>query len=447
MCLSADYSKAIQDRLELNDYDKALQIASTQKNKATHKKDTIELIKATNSQGLIFKQMEQHDMARMYFYEAVRLSKQCKFDKGEYAGFMNLGNSYELVGKYDPAIECINNAYTVAHKIDDSLAMARAKMALGNIYFSINDFERADQHFVESYILSIGDTVFVVKLFINTALNAIEMQRYQRAQNLLQTALEQCYLVKDRIDIKLAQGELYYKNNEVKLADAKFNEAIEISKTVKDAHREAFGYYGLGRLISTSNFQLSENHLKTAYRAFQSLDRIIDMVKVNNALFELYIHHKKYTLAGSVMENMGLLVIRPANLEPGMTNLLNQTVDHHQTKIELEASLAESKLENTRNLFIGSVIILTLIFIAILVFVHFRRKWNDTLNDASKACESRRLIKKDLEHYNNKMNLVKSKAIEINAYADIKTVQHLPRIKENSVEIIRILDTNGEIAS
>ncbi|MBE2187907.1 MAG: tetratricopeptide repeat protein [Candidatus Kapabacteria bacterium] len=443
-CQSSDFTKSVQNRLEFNDYDKAFQIVTTHKKNATRSKDTLQLIKANNAQGLIYKHMDKHEIARAYFEEAAFLSRTIGYARGEYACYVNLGNSYELDGKYDPAIEFLNLAYEKAVEMNDSVSMAKAYMAIGNVYYAIDEYENAERHYIDAYALSVGDTTFFVKLFINTAVNAIEMQAFHKAQNLLQTADECCVVIQDRIDIKLAQGELALKRNEVEISEKYFQEAIRLSEMTADVRREGYGYYGLGRLLMSRNFEKSENHLKNAYRAFESIKATIDMVKANNALFELYMTNKKYTHAALIMKNMSDLVNRPKVTEPGMANLLNRVAEQHETKIELENALAEEKLKTQRRTFISLIGIIVVVFIALCVFFHYRRITMQTLTEASNACESRRLIKQDLELNQTLQNKVKTKAIEINAYADVNNKEHLRKIKQNAIDIVTILDNvNG----
>ncbi|MCO5250966.1 MAG: tetratricopeptide repeat protein [Candidatus Kapabacteria bacterium] len=442
-CHSKDYSKAIQEQLEYNNYDKAFQLVSTQKKQAKATADTIELIKANNSQGLIYKHMLSYELSIPFFVEVVQLSEIVNYYKGEYSGRMNLGYSYSLIGKYDDAIEHTIIAYDLAVANHDTSAMARAKMAIGNINYNMDDYEQADRYFSEAFALAIDDTVFKVKLLVNTSVNAIELGEYDKASNLLDIAESACILPMDRIDVKLAQGELGYKKGDIQVSILRFQEALKLAKTLKDKDREAISLYGLGRVLMNTDFYKSESYLKTAYSMFESVNRALEMVKVGDALFSLYMDNKKYDEATATMELLTEIIIKPKELAPGMSILLNQTANLHEIKIELENSLAEEKLRTQSNMYISAIIIIVLLFIFAFVFMYYRREIKANLKHTSSVCESRRKLKKDLDHIRSKSNQVKSKAIEINAFADLKTTQHLPRIKKNSIEILQILDDNS----
>lgn len=75
--------------------------------------------------------------------EAINLSQQIAFDKGEASGHINLGNAHRKIGNYDQSVEAYHEALRVSQAYQNTKDEARAYNGLGIAYNMIGDYDKA----------------------------------------------------------------------------------------------------------------------------------------------------------------------------------------------------------------------------------------------------------------------------------------------------------------
>ena len=111
-------------------------------------KAELELAQGKKRVGILIalsKQFQNLDPNQAFDFaeDAINLSQQIAFDKGEASGYINLGSAHRKIGNYDQSIEAYHEALRVSQENQNTKDEARAYNGLGIAYNMKGDFDKA----------------------------------------------------------------------------------------------------------------------------------------------------------------------------------------------------------------------------------------------------------------------------------------------------------------
>ena len=259
---------AVKREFDLSDlfYSKAFQFA---------KKEGDTIIKArakTNmgsnqfSRGNIQKSIDYHRQARLILGS----HKNAK----EYLGviYVNLSNSFALIGDSELARYYIQLAIDAARQVGDKRVEARAFQALGIMLSTYHEHPQAELAFRSALELAkdINDKRLLGSLFSNLSIEMFLMNRNTDVLYYLERSEEITQILGvpnlGRISFYVQRGEAYIQTNEYTAALAMFNRALELRRELGCLIQIAYSY-SLKSLI----YNRIGNYDKTLYYANKAL--------------------------------------------------------------------------------------------------------------------------------------------------------------------------------
>ncbi|CAM3925388.1 MULTISPECIES: tetratricopeptide repeat protein [Flavobacterium] len=105
-------------------------------------KDTLHVL-INNAIGSVNKSMYKYKMAETFFTEALAISKEIKYTKGQAKALSLLGANAEKQSKYKEALQFENESLLFFNPAKDSLEIAIVYENIGSIYEDLLDFDKA----------------------------------------------------------------------------------------------------------------------------------------------------------------------------------------------------------------------------------------------------------------------------------------------------------------
>ena len=105
----------------------------------------------------------------VYGEQALNLSLESEYEKGEATAFKNIGIGYQIKGDNAKALEYMRNSYEIYKDINDSTGMANSLNNIGVIHDGVTDYEEALVYYFKSEKIyaAIGDTGGMAASLIN----------------------------------------------------------------------------------------------------------------------------------------------------------------------------------------------------------------------------------------------------------------------------------------
>jgi signal transduction histidine kinase len=105
------------------------------------------LARANNNIGSLYLRIQEFDSAGKYLHQALEIDRERGNEHGIAKTFYDLGSLSKQLGRYELALQYHLQSIATNEQLKDSFRLAHGYNALGNIYFNINDIQRA----IEAY--------------------------------------------------------------------------------------------------------------------------------------------------------------------------------------------------------------------------------------------------------------------------------------------------------
>lgn len=105
------------------------------------------------SYGLIYTSLDQYTLALEYYFKALAIYEEIKFEKGAIGAFSNIGNLYYYLKDYDKSIDYINKALVYNLKNGNTMETIRNYGNLGNAYTDKKDYNKGLSYYDKAITL------------------------------------------------------------------------------------------------------------------------------------------------------------------------------------------------------------------------------------------------------------------------------------------------------
>jgi signal transduction histidine kinase len=125
------------------DLEKAAVMAEEGLEEATQYKWPAGIYKFLVTSATIYQTQTKYDKSIIYFKKAIAMADSLNKKKWLHTCYNNLGNTYNLLGDVQAALECYETSLAIRKKYDPSTNRSSTYVNIGTIYARLNDFETA----------------------------------------------------------------------------------------------------------------------------------------------------------------------------------------------------------------------------------------------------------------------------------------------------------------
>jgi adenylate cyclase len=190
--------------------------------------------------------------------EAIRLSQNLGFLRGEASAYNAYGVVAEIQGDYRKAIEQYNKALEIRKKIRDVSGMANTYINLGNAHEAMGDFANAIRSHRESLSLftSRRDTVNMARAYSNIGSVLQESAAYQEAHEQVSHArelLERHHDVANLAKTYTQLGHIRFELDQFRLSKEMYDKSLSLRVQLGDEAEIADGYTDIANALDELN--------------------------------------------------------------------------------------------------------------------------------------------------------------------------------------------------
>ena len=189
---------------------------------------------------------------------------------GEATCYANLGNVYQSVDEYEKAREYLEKSLVIMKEIGDRNGEAACFTHLGNVYQSVGEYEKAREYLEKSLVINkeIGERHGEATCYLGMGHLFFSLGKYSMANKYNKEALVIFTNIGDRsgfANLYLDQGKVELAVGNSKKAKEYFENALTISKEIGKRTTEITGYLSLGRFFYVqSDYYGAEEYIKKA---------------------------------------------------------------------------------------------------------------------------------------------------------------------------------------
>lgn len=234
------------------------------------------------------------DTARFFSGQAIDLSRQINFKKGEARGLNNLAISYDIEGDYEQSLKYFLEALSIYETLGDKKGMAGAYSNCGMVYHNLQQLDKSLEFHLKSFGLEKvnNDSIGIAYSMLHIAGIYLQQDNFDQAidyYNNAGTLLTLLGETETQSYVHIGLGELYVRQSDMKQAEPHLLKALDIFKNANDQRGQSQTYVLLATLFQEkSEFAISEKYYNLAIeRATQIKARHI-LVECFGRLSEMY---------------------------------------------------------------------------------------------------------------------------------------------------------------
>lgn len=241
------------------------------------------------------------DSAKIFYKNALILSKQIKNDTLEFRSLIALGYTYESTGNLDSAEILYKKALKISIKLKRPLEEGSSLAYLGNIYYYKGDYEKTLIYYQKSLEISekYDDELNAANLLHNIGLVHHDLKNYTRGLNYYEKALKIFKKYKDKEWLSTCYnsiGSIYLELKRFDLAEENYQKSLQNFMSLGDKAGIGMVLSNLGSLMIRQNkVDLAENYLTRSLNLSKEVNDIISIVNTSNNLADLFLSQKLYT--------------------------------------------------------------------------------------------------------------------------------------------------------
>ena len=288
--------------------------------------------------GIAYRNLKQYHKAIKCYRQSLNISREIGYRQGESWSISGLGITYDFLGQYQRAIKCHQQSVKISREIDDRIGEGIALNSLGIAYQSLGQHQRAIKCHQQSLNISreIESRGLEASSLHNLGVTFLKNDQFVEAEAKFRDSIKihetLCSeLVKDdhKISISETQAHTYRNLQKVLVAQAKFEEALEISEL---GRTRAFAELLQQNLLTTD---LATNEITNTL----SIARIQQIAQQKNSTIVEYSIIESDIIYIWVIQPNGNITHRAANLEP--LNQQNQSLKQIILKTRVSIGVEE----------------------------------------------------------------------------------------------------------
>jgi serine phosphatase RsbU (regulator of sigma subunit) len=382
-----------------NKIDDALKDFDTAEKIAKEINDQKQLASIYNAYANLYNNTAKYSMAIEYHNKAVYLRRESNDSSGLALSLANRANVYTKLGNYNQAAEDLFSAIDMMKKLNDIAGLGLAYNSLGNIYLSKKTtVKKALENYLTAlnYMDRAGDEKGRNTELINIGSCHLLMKDFAMARSFYNQAKHFSELTDDKKSLALClsnMGSLELEAENIAAALNYFSQSIDLYRVLKNLSGQAIVHKELFRLYMKKNdFAVAESELNIAidlYKETGQLSDLNDLYSLASDEFLLMAQKsnkkefveksiKYYKLELVLSDSLSKLEEQKSIEELRAAYDLKKSEDELKSK-EKELELQSSRIEKQKQ-FIYSLVISSVLFVALLFFIYRSNKRSKAAN-------------------------------------------------------------------
>ncbi|WP_293134005.1 CHAT domain-containing tetratricopeptide repeat protein [Microcoleus sp. bin38.metabat.b11b12b14.051] len=296
-----------------------------------------------NNLGNAYYSLGDYNRAIDFYSQSLVIQRKIGNPGGEAASLCGLGAAYKSLGDYNRAIDFHQQSLVIQRKIGNPVGEATSLCGLGLAYDSLGDYNRAIDFYSQSLVIyrEIGNPVGESSSLNNLGETLFKINQFPEAEEKLRASIKIHETLRSKLvnndhkaSIFETQVETYRLLQQVLVAQAKFDEALEISE--------------MGR--TRAFVELLQQNLLTKDSTANELTNTLSIPRIqqiaqqkNSTIVEYSIIFKDIYIW--VIQPNGNITHRAANLEP--LNQQNQSLE--QIILKTRVSIGVDEIDDKKN--------------------------------------------------------------------------------------------------
>jgi len=251
--------------------------------------------------GLIHYRIGNNNEAITYYLEVINNAPTNSFTRGK--AFVNIGNLYADMGKYDSSITFYNNAATIFHHLGDVKYQANVINNIGTIYSDLGDYGKAIDNYTKALNLYDNDdnTLGKASCIENIGVIYYYQNNYNKSNEYFKKALvlfKSAKVLEKQANVLNNIASISMLMDDKELAITYFKEAEVIFSEMNDIGGEAL----IAQNLSQVYFQLKRDNeglasIKKGIKLYKKIDGVKGLGNSYTAIGSYYSDNKNYNKA------------------------------------------------------------------------------------------------------------------------------------------------------
>ncbi|MFT5822258.1 MAG: tetratricopeptide (TPR) repeat protein [Crocinitomix sp.] len=231
--------------------------------------------------------LEEPTLAKTYLDQAMTLARKIDFDKGKAEALLLYGNFYYAEGNNELAEEVLNKGKGIYEKLNDQAGIAACLHTIGNIATVQGNYEKALSYYIDAaqIDLAIGDTLSLSKAQHNIGGMHYQQKRYDKALEYWEKSLNLGLAINDSIGIVLSLNAI----GVVYTAKKDYEKALEILQSTLIFANECSGPPEIASLYLNIGVQFQQLEELDSARYYYT--KSLEIYKLINLKHELTIQY------------------------------------------------------------------------------------------------------------------------------------------------------------
>lgn len=371
--------------------------------------------KAYSNLGTYYSDKGKYDTAIAHYKNASKIADELGDIALKLSNINNISGEYGYIGNYALALKNYLEGIELAEQIDNKLMLSIITENIANLYISQKDFEQAMIFYkkVNSINKKMGDPVIMAETSSNMASAYADMGKLEHAMFNVNISIKT--FEEEKIMDWLAyayeiKGKIYLKQNKFKWAMYWYGQSELLHKELNDERAEIPLLNG----IAMANLKMDNDSISEKYviKAMTLSEKISDLAGIRESAEILYTLKKKNEEFKEALNYHELFQRISDTLtlnenKKGLT-MLKTKIEYDQQKEQLIIENEEALAKQWRYLYI--VLFLLFVFLAITILIRKNARTQKVLNKEllSKQAD----LEKKEEHLKN-LNETKNKLFSI----------------------------------
>lgn len=370
---------------------------------------------AYSNLGIYFSDKGKYHKAINHYKDASKIAEELGDATLKLSIINNIAGEYGYIGDYALALKNYLVGIEIAEKIDNKLMLSIITENIANLYVSQKDFKQAMVFYkkVKSINNEINDPVFMAETASNIASAYAEMGELEHAMFNVNSSIKT--FEQEKIIDWLAyayeiKGKIYLKQKKFKWAMYWYKQSELLHKDLNDERSEIPLLNG----IAMANLKMNNDSISEKYvlKAMNLSEKISDLVGIKESAEILYTLKKKNEQFKEALNYHELFqkisdTLTHNENEKGLT-MLKTKIEYDQQKEQLIIENKEALAKQWRYLYI--VLFLLFVFLAITVLIRKNAKTQKALN---KELLSKQTDLENKEEHLKYLNETKNKLFSI----------------------------------
>ncbi len=290
--------------------------------------------------------------------------------------------SHEILSENDSTLHLLENAYDISEKINYEEGVGKSSLAIGNIYYSTNVFNKALKYYQKALdaAKASNSIVGIATSYKNIGTVYLEQEKYEEAENYLLRALEKYKETGNPYFLSNVYNDLaviYSKKNEYETAVDYLNKSVSILKKYGSKEDVAIALNVSAEVYKNfKEYNLSNKYLDTCIAIADEIKFGLMLQRSYKTYSENLIALKKYEKAINYLKKS--YEVKDSLLSEKFNNKLAEFEAKYKTaqKEKEIIKLKDRELleEAYKNLLLTGIISLTIIFGLIIFRIQTKRK-------------------------------------------------------------------------